>query len=511
MSSVLDSLKPLIVSNISKGYFSKLNQSSGLFPKTGCSFTTSVFIKRRLVKMGLFFVPDTFLLFCIALIISPTVCYSEIYLDVSIGDPFVFAWQKGPPENYLRTCVLQRNNQTYDIANLQGNPLVLPSGETVFSLAATTDPLECGVKVWNTTAASEGDWVLERKAMEWSVSNTAQVKLMDMLIVGQPAKTVKKTHKKNKPKKFHPKGCKAPYLSSIGSTILEWVGPETIEGASLICIAEHLPSARKFLMKPNLQDGRYSSYFTDMQKGICQLEILGEITEADSGLWRMEFRTAWKPQEDQSFCHFYVPSSNATVGNRDDHFKYQDKLITVGTTRKTARIECAKNLPYPVDYCYLVNENGKGLMTAEINRDGFCEFDAPPGNWTCAVNGATKEANKIQEYFQVISYDHEIIDEKVTVAKNGSTAFECHLMNNQPIKFCLFVSPNGEFFRPTKKGFVTNSSGNSFSKLRQGSMDKGDCGVEFQIEWETMYGKWQCAVIKMDGQLITKDIYYNRS
>ena len=84
---------------------------------------------------------------------------------------------------------------------------------------------------------------------------------------------------------------------------------------------------------------------------------------------------------------------------------------------------------------------------------GNCGFEVTPGNWTCGFNGPTPEDEDIQQRFEVVHYDKELIDEAVTVDGNGVTTLECHWIKRRPIKWCAFMSPSGRVFRPPSASF----------------------------------------------------------
>ena len=86
--------------------------------------------------------------------------------------------------------------------------------------------------------------------------------------------------------------------------------------------------------------------------------------------------------------------------------------------------------------CYLANGNDLIFSPDPYALAiGNCEFEVTPGNWTCGFNGPTPEDEDIQQRFEVVQYDKELIDEAVTVDGNGVTTLECHWIERRPIKW----------------------------------------------------------------------------
>lgn len=106
--------------------------------------------------------------------------------------------------------------------------------------------------------------------------------------------------------------------------------------------------------------------------------------------------------------------------------------------------------------------------------------------------------------FEVIKYDTEIIDEKLTVSGNNATSLECHYIEMSPIRVCALVSPSGVVYRPPTDDFKSDR----YTFYTGGKMSNGDCGIEFGPDVEVEKGLWKCIIVKMNGEQLSTLINY---
>lgn len=444
----------------------------------------------------------------------------------------------------LQNCQLTRNNKLYLLSPGLNQSHDLSTGESVYPFDYN-NTYECGIRALNAQKASEGTWKLTSidengtevsgistvtvlKEEDWCPEQTQNCKITDLITKdefscnkqnltgtiyqcqyfakGQMSlKTI--VEKKNAPQPHDPY-----QVTRLGSTILECrnqTTPNSLKG----CVVQHVPSKRNFSVTEGLQDIRYSAYKSDFAKGICQFEIPEEIKDDDVGIWTMTIETEFKGYEyDNYYDNRYVTRSwfktckfhlrgNKTL-EKEKIVNRTQTTVVVKMIEDLVKIQCAKDVYYPINVCYLVLKDD--IIFAEdysALADGNCEFWVPAGNWTCGFNGPSDGDTDFEQKFQVIQYKSEIVDEALNVVENGSVSMECHLIEKQPIKFCMFVSPSGKVYRPSSDTYKSKD----YSFYKGGEMATGDCGVEFSKEFSKTVesGDWKCVIVKTNDERLT--------
>lgn len=416
---------------------------------------------------------------------------------------------------------------------------VTPNGEVLHPFEFN-NPIECGVRVLNTSSVSHGQWKLtgidqngnlnsdyfqvyirsesDDDANSCPSSNPVGYCSKIELSTGR-SKTCGETLTENHICEYLLKGqmeknsimvelnSETPqkYRKDSERTILEcskepeW---ETMKS----CYIEHIPSGEVYNIEEGLQDVRYSAYKTDFQAGICQFEIPGSIEEHEAGVWKMHI------ERNLQYNNGRIPPLNRTctfhlIGNetlaKEKLLQRTQSTVLIKTISDNVLIDCAKNVYYPLTICYLRQDNlvhfyddhGEMLM-------GNCIFTVWPGNWTCGFNGPTKDDPDFVQNFEIIKYDSEIIEEQMKRTAKGTITLECHHISQATIKTCLFLSPNGKMYRLPSDNY--NST--QFSYNGRG-FTAGDCGIELSKEIEEP-GNWSCIVQKTSNeQMLSVDIW----
>lgn len=201
-------------------------------------------------------------------------------------------------------------------------------------------------------------------------------------------------------------------------------------------------------------------------------------------------------------CLFYLvgdeSESKAQLKSRTE------TKIEVRTTSDSATIDCVKNSYYPLTLCYLVTFDGLLFAAEEQIKEGRCSFEVSPGNWTCGFNGPTEQDKDFVQEFEVIKYEKEIIDAKVTMRADKSVTVECHYFNRQPIKVCMVLSPSGRVYRPPTDQFKSKE----FSYYEDGSFMTGNCGVAFEVGFNVESGPWDCSIGKVNGDVLIARMFH---
>lgn len=210
----------------------------------------------------------------------------------------------------------------------------------------------------------------------------------------------------------------------------------------------------------------------------------------------------YPPEITAKTCKFHLKGNETAEMDRIK--SRTSSKILARTTGDTVKIICAKYVPYPIRACFLVTDSDI-LFSNDLDllQKGFCKFTVAPGNWTCGFSGPKEEDGDFLQRFEVIKYDSEIIDERVHVVENGTTTIECHLIYKDPIKMCIFLSPSGDYFRPTTDKFASEK----FSYFDGGSLSTGDCGITFKEGVEVESGEWKCVIVKKNDKTLSTEIY----
>lgn len=432
----------------------------------------------------------------------------------------------------LQSCQLARNNKIYFFTPGQNKTHYLPNGEIVHPFDPN-DTFECGIRVYGTNTKSEGEWRLtsiDEDGVEQSGSAAVSVQFRDYECPTTSPEVNAQCRITNLDTMVEVKDCSVKpnhylcyfmsdgkitesvyYEKNLEKVRKSWKSPTITETGSVFecdckevpyvritkCTIEHVTTGRKFNIQEGLLDTHYSAYKTDFHEKLCQFEIQQKVTEKDVGIWKMtlEFKNQNLYQrnnaEDTSkTCKFLLEgSTEASLKNLMDR---TSSVITIKTIKDKERIECAKDVFYPITICYLTGDHIDKLLISnnyEEMEDGRCAFEVGPGNFTCGFNGPTQSDMDYMQQFEVIKHDSEVIDGVSKAVENGTT-LECHHIGGRPIKLCGFLSPSGRFYRVASDTF--NSAEYSYYKEDGGSMITGDCGIKFPADVEVESGNWLC-------------------
>lgn len=394
-----------------------------------------------------------------------------------------------------KTCQLHRNDHIFKFTVGENTSFRLPTGETIYPMEYK-NPALCGFRVFNVTQGhSEGEWTLSG-VDKWDNGFKETTTLVfpnvtrKFTLENDQFSWKVGTLAVERVTKNEPQICQVPFVTSAGSTVL---GVDfNLDNSTTVCSIEHVPSGRRYEIGNGKIYGRYSAYKTRLESSLCQFEIPAAEDATDGGLWKItssmtytdDFATITKNQT----CHFYVSSSMKT----ENSVQGSPARKVIKTMDDTVTINCATEMDYPIEMCYLFIKQGMTMTT--INTPNHCEFVVPAGNWTCRFNGRTAEEDDVQQHFEVIQYDTAIIDGAVTRTQEGKLRMECHYIRNVPIQHCLFVSPEGKIFRP-RKNTVKGSSYSAGAEL-----STGECSIEFSQEVKVDRGDWTCNIITMEGE-----------
>lgn len=468
------------------------------------------------------------------------------------GEGFLIRVDTAAGEGPLQNCQLTRNNKTYSFIPGDSSSHVLENGEVAHPFDSNNQH-QCGVRVYNATSFSSGEWKLstsnssgfeisgvttvtvqnEPATCPEEFSSQEKCKMIDINTLNE-SPCGSETHWKSYLCNFWSEGkmsmtslefdnhlametpIQTPTTTEAGSTIFEcWLGEQNME--IIDCFIEHVPTGRRFYISDGLQGVRYSAYMTDFQTGVCQFEIPpGTIQDDEEGLWKMiiegtnphgaNFDSSYYPEntyKKAQQCKFQLKSNSTRA--KDELEARTRTTIRIQTVNNLETIQCASNLFYPLHLCYLVDNEKFRFSDGQGFEDGNCEFQVGPANWTCGFNGPSVEDEDFTQKFEVIKYETEAIDEKFTADEDGTVTLECHLIKKMPIKLCMFLSPSGQVYRlPTDKFKATGGTYSYYSA--GGKMMNGDCGIEFAAGVDVESGRWKCVIGKLNGEKVDTEI-----
>lgn len=460
--------------------------------------------------------------------------FEHKFVVVQSGEGFLlFGSQDNstPPQ----ICNLTRNNEVISFIPGIKKQLTLSNGEMVNILQKS----DCGLRVFNSNSDSDGEWViasfdgdgnqlslvstwvtflqenknhcprntkctmtnLDTKVEESCGDTNWENYKCEFLTYGKMRKSSLEFHNIQEKPDFSP-----VMVVESGSNIFECNLNTDDHNLTLSeCYLEHVSTGREYLIYNGLQDMRYSSYKTNIGSNVCQFEIPKDILEDELGVWKITLVADKLNGEDneKSFqsCKFRLEGN---LTEQQDRLRDRtNSIIEMETFKEKETIKCADNIYYPIHVCYIVHSDGELLFSDNYDEleAGTCEFEVPPGNWTCGFNGPTIDDEDFSQSFEVVQ-KKEIIDEGFTNREGGPTLLECHLTNKMPLKMCIFVSPSERVYRLPSDRFKSDS----YSYYLGGNWTTGDCGIEFENIENLEQGNWKCIIGKMDGEMLTTTI-----
>lgn len=268
------------------------------------------------------------------------------------------------------------------------------------------------------------------------------------------------------------------------------------------CAAVHDKTNEVVSIQSNIIGDRYSSAKTDLNTGLCQLEIPTPILANETGIWKIYGQTnQYSSVDSRTGCIFHLDSFPEVEIN-----SLRSRVLvpqTVHSIQQQFSIQC-EEAPYKLSYCYLrfpdnqiqYAEPSMFVLTSGL---GICRFDFVPiqdGRFTCGFNAPDENGPDIVQDINV--HYHPVLDieatpKEVFVSKNETFSLLCRVVTDDPIQSCMFISPTGVIYNLPKTIFKSSS----YSYFGRG-LHNGDCGIEFTApdaeENLPEFGNWTCDV-----------------
>lgn len=263
------------------------------------------------------------------------------------------------------------------------------------------------------------------------------------------------------------------------------------EGSSVtMCIITHIASGTVYNIQNGLQHERYSSMMTHHAERICEFEVPTPVEVAEEGIWEMQMTLDNKKVHT---CKFTLGWTEFVTATRE---KTQSPIV-VDTLKKTERITCVENAPYPIEGCFLISsyspfflyntegdEMAKGNCKFDVNLN--VEYDTAKRDFICGFNSPKENDDDFIQPITVRYFTNKVIDGKVDpVAKT----MECHHIERTQIHSCVFVSPKkDEIISVPSDEYKTPE----FEYFGRG-FAVGACGVKFMTSTPAP-GQWTCYI-----------------